>query len=127
MARRATILLVGTLLAIATCPAVATSQTFQPSSVDNQQTQNGDVTAGLDLTLCLAVGLDAHVGVAVRLHVEGDGDAGIKRHFERLPLSRDAGGLRVDALAPSGVLVLTACTPIRPPAPGRLSTMKFPA
>ena len=54
MARRATILLVGTLLATATYPAVATSQTFQQSSVDNQQTQNADVNADQTLNVVTA-------------------------------------------------------------------------
>jgi hypothetical protein len=54
MARRAIILLVGTLLATATCPAVATSQTFQQSSVDNQQIQNADVNADQTLNVVTA-------------------------------------------------------------------------
>jgi hypothetical protein len=54
MARRATILLVGTLLATATYPAVATSQSFQQSSVDNQQIQNADVTANQTLNVVTA-------------------------------------------------------------------------
>jgi len=54
MARRAIILLVGTLLATATYPAIATSQTFQQSSVDNQQTQNADVNADQTLNVVTA-------------------------------------------------------------------------
>src|SRR5579863_6507144 len=54
MARRATILLAGTLIATQLWPAVATSQTFQQSSVDNQQTQNADVTANQTLNVVTA-------------------------------------------------------------------------
>lgn len=54
MVRRATILLVGTLLATLQSPAVATSQTFQQSSVNNQQTQSGDVTADQTLDVVTA-------------------------------------------------------------------------
>jgi hypothetical protein len=54
MARRAIILLAGTLLAIPLWPAVATSQTFQQSSVDNQQTQNADVSATQTLNVVTA-------------------------------------------------------------------------
>ena len=54
MARRATILLVGTLLATATYPAVATSQSFQQNSADNQQIQNADVNADLTLNVVTA-------------------------------------------------------------------------
>jgi hypothetical protein len=54
MVRRATILLVGTLVATLQSPAVATSQTFQQSSVNNQQTQNANVTANQTLNVVTA-------------------------------------------------------------------------